>query len=448
MMGTLPWIAVCLVYCIATVRRWPWLGVSTALGLWLLVPQVATPAIIQSSYHPGAWMAACACLSLAFSGTRAAGVSTATFFQRWPRYIVLVVLSAVGTAAATYAVAHLRGFSLTIQLAIFPAVWAVAALLVMWRGRMNAIRMGQAYLLFVSVNCVMALGQRLNDGPLVWEQYFATSPTYTLARDRVFGLSDGPVALAMLCAVGAPLIIVIRRAPVRYLVAVLFVVTSVLTGGRAGAIGTIIGILYVIVSRRTSAVVRICEVLVGAAAVAVIWTGSYSANLQSRIENDNGSARLKDEAWRYFLNHLSENVFLGQGAGASVQIKFTRILDSSIENGYFGYAYEYGLVICIFLIITQLIIAFSGRPRISPGVASFLISVCVAFTFSSIVVSPSLAVTVWFAAIVASSEIFRRTDSGHVVSVYVPLAEPINEIGAFDHEIPKTGARVMGGVRS
>lgn len=375
-------------------------GVVVVILLWTLVPAVGGHHLIGISgraiaFHPATWFVLC------IFGVQLV-LRPATMARALARHY-LVILAVGVFAAGALATSVLSGSGGTRLL----ADQIVAPFLLWWlivaggSGDRRFLRVVRtAVLAAMAVQSVLALVQYYFGQILFYAGDYARLSWFNPERfDRWMGTSDSPLVLSLGVCVAGALAAGIRSSIWRFSLLGLYLLATVITQSRTGTAVLCLVIVYSIVRSRMALWAR------AVASVVVVVFGLYVAGstvfagLASRFANDTGSADARALAARFVYENINGFLFTGHGLTSSYGIARNAGLETSLENSYFMYVIDTGLLLATLYFGCQLAIVCSyGTQRAIRGVTlAAAVATLLQHTFSAVAFANYSGTLVWTA---------------------------------------------------
>lgn len=413
------WLVACALFVLITSKR-PMVGLLASMLLWLCLPNVASPLLTGSGQpfdlHPASWLTIVqfgAFLSLSRPQWRTGGKS-----KRFPWWFAAITLLMIFAVILNYSVQGFQSISLVVNLMLAPMVWFLMAMLTVRNDRGLLPRFVLTFLVAATINAVVALLQFASKSVIFYVDYYSNEYWFSTDLSRAIGLADSPVSLGMILVAAIPLLATFRRPSVRLSISIVFLLAAIATQSRVSVAMVAIGVFYVMFAGRFT-VGRVVSLGAFVLAALVIMNGSLVNGLFARIQDDNNSAALRTEALEYFGGIWESVIISGFGAGTGVSLRTEGILESSLENGYLIYAYEFGIFFAVALLTVQVVLILRRPIRRNFGPGTFAASLVVinVFSFSSIGASGTMSFVMWFAILCAHSKLKTNEVSNRKLAV-------------------------------
>jgi hypothetical protein len=228
---------------------------------------------------------------------------------------------------------------------------------------------------------LLATGQVVFDRNLIFERQQLLATTWLNPDDyaRAFGTTSHPLVLALLLVATQAVIMRHYRNGIGSYFALLMFVGILFTQSRTGIIlsGFLLLILLIRNLKRITLVVPL--VLITIAVSGLAFFQEIFLGISQKFVNDWGSSSARLEAFQFVSDNWLNFIFTGGGYTASYSTKQESKLQSSFENGYLMWFFDFG-------ILTTVVFMFSiwfllGSPKI--GFYAFITLIMVG-SFSSI----------------------------------------------------------------
>lgn len=317
-----------------------------------------------------------------------------------------------------YAAQGFQAISLVLNLMMAPMMWFLMAMLTIRNDRRLLPRFVLTFLVSAMINAVVALLQFASKSVIFYGEYYANEYWFSSELSRAIGLADSSVSLGMILVAATPLLATFRRPSARLGLSVIFLLAAITTQSRVSVAMVAIGVFYVLFAGKFT-VGRVVSLGAFVVAALVIMSGPLANGLFARIRDDNNSTALRTDALDYFGGIWENVIFSGFGAGRGVSLRTEGVLESSLENGYLIYAYEFGIVFAVALLAVQAILIFRRPIRRNFGPGTFAASLVVinVFSFSSIGASGAMSFVIWFAIVCAHSKLRTNELSNRSLAV-------------------------------
>lgn len=410
----LVWGAACLALALWGLKR-PGIPVVGSLLTWLIIPQVAGYSLIgngsaDSPVHPASLLVFVTMVVWLLGGRLAVLANGRATLPLWMLALVVVL---GGMWLSTYSATGSAALRIFLDLVVAPAGWFVLYRVADSRSPHLRRQLLHAFLGASAFNAILAFAQVLSHNVIFFSDYYKKLYWYTENVTRAVGTADSPVTLALLLGIATVAASWLRSTPWRVSLALLFCAATLTTGSRFGVAVAVFGLLYSIIFRGrrfTAGQVVAAAVTVGVGIL--IFQSELSEGVLSRIADDRGSTRLRESAVDYFFGDMSSIIVTGHGAGQGVALRTQGILESSLENGLLIYAYEYGILLTLLLVLLQLVMVISHarKTRTFGGLVLWLVGLLGVMASSSIGASGTAAVIWWCSVAIACTFQPHTTD--------------------------------------
>jgi hypothetical protein len=161
------------------------------------------------------------------------------------------------------------------------------------------------------------------------------------------GTFDHPLVLSLFLVVAMYLVAGVRRWWVAVLLLGLYVGGLLVTQSRVGVALGALAIPYVALSPRLRLSGRLAVLgAVVAGAGFAVSLGAATA-IQARVSDDSGSSGARADALQYFLDHIHDYAWFGQGLNASFSVSDDAGLGTSFESALLMYSIDLGVVVTL-----------------------------------------------------------------------------------------------------
>ncbi|EKA61953.1 AraC family transcriptional regulator [Janibacter hoylei PVAS-1] len=209
-------------------------------------------------------------------------------------------------------------------------------------------------LIMALVQVVIAYVQYTSDMEqwVFWRSYYELSYWWTDTFPIPLGTMGHPLQLAAFLAMCIPLLARLKSPITAVIISGVLLYACALSTGRASTALAALGVVFVIVwhGRRWLAA-GAAAALAGALGFE-FWRSEGAAALRDKVQDDQGSARLRAQALQWAIEHLDEYLWFGYPGGHD--LRGTGILRSSLENGYLIAGLAFGLTFSLGLLLLHL----------------------------------------------------------------------------------------------
>lgn len=400
------WIGFCFVVAIL-LRRRPAMLVAASLGLWIVVPSVASSMITTVdtgtlSFAPSTW------LIVATFAVQLLYNARAVLFEISHRILVYLALALVLAVALLATKTSSGGSGLVLfadQIAAPIALFVVACVALRARfGDIAIIR--NTIVALATAECVLAIVQWSLKSILFYEPYYAKTYWYNAEKfSRFLGTTDSPLTLSLLICVAVPLVAGIRRIWLQIPILMLLAVGVIITQSRTGVAVVVLGIIYVILTSRIGPPAKLLSLILMVVAGVAVLSSSLTEGVAGRVDYDNGSAAARSDALTYFFEHWGSYFFTGGGIGSSYRFAELGGLITSLESSILMYAIDIGVIFSLLYFGTQLAIVLRSarRPGCRGVFLAGLVVVVIPQTFSALASGSLAGVLLWTVLAMAAS---------------------------------------------
>lgn len=399
-MALVLWIVFSLTVC-ALLSRHPHRVVAFALATWIAIPSVGGAVVVGRGLplHPGFWTLLCAILVLSLGGRRIVYRGLNGSLGTVALLIAFIALGALVTN--TRSDSATLGFVNTFASSVlaFILIRGVIA----WQ-QDGARKIVQGVVLLASVQAALAFAQFITGNVLFFaaernEFYWNAMPG---SVGRAVGTLDSPLDLAFFLTIAIPLTAQIRRVAVRVPIALFLAAGVALTQSRVGAAMAVAGLLYLVLRSGMSLGVRVLIVAaVGSVMAYVIYVPNpLTAGLFDRFEGSVASTDARSLAASEFFARIGDHSWIGTGFGSSGVFRDMGVLETSLENAYLMFAWDFGVPATLLLGAVILTSYIKGlRHGAARGtIAAFTLALVSAASYSGLA-TQSAALVLFFAVL-------------------------------------------------
>lgn len=194
---------------------------------------------------------------------------------------------------------------------------------------------------------VLVILQHQNDMQrfVFWQEYYRLSYWYDDDFPIPMGTTGHPLQMAAFVSMCIPLLARLKSPIISVLIAGLLLYGCALATGRASTALAAAGVIFLLVwhGRRWLA-----AVMAGGMVAVVgqkLWQSEGLLGLRSKVDDDQGSARLREDALRWAFEHMDEYIWFGYPGGHD--LRGTGLLGSSLENGYLIAGLSFGMIFAV-----------------------------------------------------------------------------------------------------
>jgi hypothetical protein len=169
------------------------------------------------------------------------------------------------------------------------------------------------------------------------------------------------------------------------------------TQSRVGVALGALAIPYVALSPRLRLSGRVAVLAAAVTGAGFAVSLGAAASIQARVTNDSGSSSARADALQYFVDHIHEYAWFGQGLNASFSVSDDAGLGTSFESAVLMYSIDLGVVVTLMYFGVMALAtarSFGRRAPVGvfgPAAAAFVIPQ----TFSALSGSTAAPVIVW-----------------------------------------------------
>ncbi|WP_147332021.1 O-antigen ligase family protein [Geodermatophilus marinus] len=390
-------------------RRKPEGAAGVILVLWIMIPSVAGQLLTGVSFssatvtnmHPAAWFTYVFVCIFAIVGPQ----GWIADLKSTPWLLVLLAWLMAYGAISTFTnvgQASPRGF---VGNFLAGGLWLFICAVGGARNQCFALRLLKLFVACAVVNGLLSIVQSVLGEVWPFAGFRALYQVdFRDGAERTSGTLDHPLVLSLLMVAALPLAMVLRGHWVRLGAITVLLIGLLQSGSRAGALLGLIGLLGGAMVSRQSLNRKLAQVIgiVGTAS-ALLLAGAGEVVI-SRFVDDDGSTSLRQEAYAYFWENLSDILFVGGGYASSFDLKDRGLIPSSFENGYVMLATDMGLMAAASFLGVQvglLVVAWRRAVPRAVLVGAAATMACAA-TFSSFQVLSAAMIIVWAPIAVAA----------------------------------------------
>lgn len=394
-------LAILLVVCLGlalVLRRRPVHLVCLALALWFAVPAIAAKLVTgigsgPIAFHPSTWL-------LLLTAVVQLLINTETMVAALARHVhvFLAVFVFLAGALLTSQALGTGGTRLMGDQVVGPvlAFWLVVAFGTGRAALLTLVR--NTVLVVVAVECLLSIVQFGVGNIIVFSAQYESLYWFNPLRfTRWMGSTDSPLVFSLAVSAAAPLTMGVRNGTLRFGLLMLFLVGTVITQSRTGVAVMAVVLIYVIVRAAMGVLTRLMYVILLIIAGVALVGSSIVSGLTTRLSNDTGSSEARGLALRWFMDHWTDYLVLGQGLTSSYRIALEAGLQTSLESSVLMYAVDAGVLLAVVYFGSQIVLlARHARYSTVPGLAvAALIGLLLQHTFSGVASSSLVGVLTW-----------------------------------------------------
>ncbi len=184
------------------------------------------------------------------------------------------------------------------------------------------------------------------------------------ALDRALGTTDHPLVLGLLLASCIPLVASLQSSLLQVGISVTLLFGVISASDRAASIVATLAIAYVLVRAGGSTIVRLTRLAVASTFLGVVLVLPVGQSILRRLNSigsTDPSTQLRVDAYGYFFDHWTGNIFTGGGVGSTSNLGSTGVLGSSFENPVLINVFEIGLIATLVLTASQIYVLWRGH---------------------------------------------------------------------------------------
>lgn len=360
-MITALWIAGFAVLAGVLVKR-PWTLPIAVLAVWCLIPRVANATLLAPRVSPGAIFAltAFAVLLLARPRWVSRGISR--------NIVAVTALTFFLAIALTITALHHKESSAAALLLMFGSA---TAMFIMIRsisaGVPDALpRIACGVVGLAAIVCVLGMVQFVAGEPVFWTQFGVTDYWFRGEVPRVMGTLDSPLDLTLLCVIAIPLCAQIERLRTRWLCVGIIFIGMLMTQSRTGVVLAAIGVAFLVLRSNMNLSARLGTIFASAAVVALLFfvPNDLTSGVQRRFEESTLSTQARELAAQAFWANIRD---AGGGYGSSNWFRLSGETTTSLENGYFMLAFDFGIPLTLFFLTIIVAVGLTGIVRKAPS---------------------------------------------------------------------------------
>lgn len=345
-MQVVAWGIVCLLVAVATLRR-PLALALGAMSLWVLVPGIAAPVVTGVStgplaVHPAALLVLVGALVQLIERPRRI-VAALAHRPEWS--ILLFTVAGVATAIGFYSGLGPDSFAAACNQVLGPLTLflLLGAALLERPERLATVRTW--FVVAATGEALLAIAQLALQSPILFSAQVAEQRFFRQNLNRWMGTLDHPLILSFLLAVALFLLASYRRWYVILPLMLAMCGGVVVTQSRVGVIAAVVAVFYVAGRAPLRGPAERVMLLLPLALGAVVAVSSgVTEGIQARVVDDTGSTSARADALGYFLDHVNDFFWLGQGLNGSFAVSDNAGLGTSFESAALMYSIDIGIV--------------------------------------------------------------------------------------------------------
>lgn len=390
------------------IRR-PVYAISAIVAARVLIPIVANDFLMSGSPLGSAFHVSSLWIFITFAFAiigkpRTLEVAVSSHPLGWS---LIALFLAIGTAT-TIALAPPSVLASFVSTVCAPIVFGLLVASCVFRDARNRIQLARVLVFLASTQAVFIVLQVLSGSSIVWEaerlarQHWFTTPVI----NRPFGTMDNPIEAAVFIACTIPLLLLaVRSLAPRLMLLFLALASVALTESRLATVAAVVCASYVLWKSSTSLGSFLAAWAMVCAAVFILFplvSRDVAQRFGSLLTGTDESASVRDSAWNYVQANWGDYLSVGGGyrTGSSVDGSY---LESSLENSYLIYGFDFGFVALAIYICALLAIGFTGRaPECSVRVA-LVAALALAAGFSGFANPSAFGPIIWMMIAMSSS---------------------------------------------
>lgn len=393
------WAILCLVFAAVSFRR-PMVSLLAAMTLWLLVPGTASQLLTgvasgALAMHPAAVLV----LTSALVQLLAAPRRVVAALEHRPEWTVLLVtVAAISSVIGIYSGLSYDSVAAAVDQVLAPSLlfFLLGGCLLERPKRLEVLRTW--FVVTASAEALLGFAQLALHSSIFYTSQFADQRFFRQNFDRWMGTLDHPLVLSFFLAVSIFLLASYRRWWVILPLMVTMLGGILVTQSRVGVIAGVVGVLYVVCRAALGGVwqrVMLLLPLMVGAAIAV--ANGVTDAIQARVIDDTGSTSARADALAYFLDHIRQYFWMGQGLNGSFIVSDNAGLGSSFESAILMYSIDIGILATLlyFGVMLMAVIRAFGRMEMAGPVGAGVIALLIPQTFSALSGNTAAPMIVW-----------------------------------------------------
>jgi hypothetical protein len=413
-MQAVAWLVLCLLLSMALHRR-PLALALVALSLWCLLPGISAHLVTGVTVgvfaaHPAAFLVLVAVVVRLVVAPRSI-VAALAHRAEWT-----ILLATVCVMSVLFGVLQQRGLD-TLSAAIDQVV-APVALFVLFGSALIARPSGLEvvrwwFLAMAAVQSALALAQGAAVSTFVYGADYGEQYWFTDYFNRWMGTFDHPLVLSLFLVIAMYLVAGVRHWWLAVPMLALYMGGLLVTQSRVGVALGALAIPYVALSPRLRLSGKLAVLAAAVTGAGFAVSLGAAAAIQARVTNDSGSSRARADALQYFLDHIRDFAWFGQGLNASFSVSDDAGLGTSFESAVLMYSIDLGVVVTLMyfgVMVAAAARSFGARAPVGvfgPAVAAVVIPQ----TFSALSGSTAAPAVVWSALALSGFCALRREPS-------------------------------------
>ena len=347
-MQAVAWLVLCLVTALALHRR-PLALVLTALTLWCLVPGIAAHLVTGATSglmaaHPAAFFVLVAFVVRVVVEPRSM-LAAVAHRAEWS-----ILLATVCLMSVLFGVLQQHGLD-TLTAAVDQVVAPVALFFLLGSAlleRASGLEVVRWWFLaMAAAQTVMAFVQSAAESTILYGNEYADQYWFTDYFNRWMGTMDHPLVLSLFLVIAMYLVAGVRRWWLAVALLALYMSGLLVTQSRVGVALGALAIPYVALSPRLRLSGRLAVLAAAVAGAGFAVSIGAAAAIQARVSNDSGSSQARADALQYFLDHIRNYAWFGQGLNASFSVSDSAGLGTSFESAVLMYSIDLGVVVTL-----------------------------------------------------------------------------------------------------
>lgn len=382
-MQLIAWLAICVIAA-SILRERPVATLGLVLALRLGIPSVAASAITGDSnavqLHPASYFLIVAFVVACFSRGRSLALELGRMF------FFYVTLLFVFIFALTITLSFRGPQSVTL---LTDTLGMGIILLVLTRAAIaerhdDGRRLAVVFVGLAAAESTVVLAQWATSDTLVWKTYMTNYWWYSPTGTTVTGTIGAWLDIGMFLAVAVPLAASIKRPLFRFSLSIILILAILATERRTPLVVALLGLAYLLFVSKLPLWSRFLSLVTLSGGAALVLSSDLLAGVIGRFENDTVSAQVRNEAFDYFATNISKQAWYGSGFGSNGAVTG---LQSSFENGYIMYAWDFGLVATVVLfgaLGSLWIVAMVRRPLVPGALTALAFAFILVGTYSGL----------------------------------------------------------------
>ncbi|WP_256793608.1 hypothetical protein [Terrabacter sp. Ter38] len=398
-MQFIAWAIACLILSVALVRR-PMVPLITAMSIWVLVPGTAGHVLTgvatgPLAIHPAAVLIMTSAAVQVVERPR----RVLAALQHRPEWTVLLAtVAGISSVIGIYSGLGFDSIAAAGDQVLWPLVlfFLLGACLLERPERLQTLRTW--FVVAATGEALLAIAQLGLQSSIFFTSEFAEQRFFRQDLNRWMGTLDHPLILSFFLVLSLFLLASYRRWWVILPLMLTMLGGIVVTQSRVGVGVAIVGVIYVI--RRAAlrgAWQRVLLLLPLVAGAAIAVANGVTDAIQARVVDDTGSTSARANALGYFLDHIGEYSWMGQGLNGSFAVSDNAGLGTSFESAVLMYSIDLGIVATAFYfgVMLMTVIRAFGRMVMAGPVGSGVAALLIPQSFSALSGNTAAPMIVW-----------------------------------------------------